>query len=177
MTRPQKSAASPLTRRFSAIAGCVLVVFALLWFSWLLLRQINPTLGAVTLPLPGSYGQNTPASTSEPLTAAGITLTQPVQGQEPTLTRQEALLLAGQLEPSAAAHAGTVAEQYTLFSYGNPSATQKSFQNVPIWLIHYSKISEPPPDTAADPHASAVHHDVYIFLDAGNGQELLDLWF
>jgi hypothetical protein len=162
--------------QFSAIIGGALIALALLWFVWLLIRQMNPLMNSITLPMPGSFVQNPPASSGDPLAAAGITLTSPTQGQEPALTKQQALLLAGQIESAVATRAGGTDVQYTLFSYSSPDTSQTSFHNVPVWLIHYSKVSEPHPDTSADPHASTVQHDFYVFLDATSGQELLAIW-
>jgi hypothetical protein len=107
--------------------------------------------------------------------AAGITLSAPTQGQEPLLTRQQAILLVDEMEPEAAVQASGATASYTLFSYkGSNSAA--SFHNVPAWLVHYTGISEPPPDTSSDPHASNTHHDLYVFLDANSGKELLAIW-
>lgn len=167
----------PFVRYFSAVVGGGLIALALLWFAWLLVRQVNPTMGSLAQPLAGSFLQAlTPSPVnSDPLLAAGITLASPGQGQVSAFTKQQALLLAGQLEP-AAAKAGSVTAVYTLFSYTAPNASQKSFHDAAIWLVHYSKVPEPHPDTSADPHAASASHDLYVFLDATSGQELLSLW-
>jgi hypothetical protein len=170
MRKGKRSEDSPL-RRYSAIIGGGLIVLALLWFVWLLIRQVNPAVNSITFP----FVSNPTSKPSDPLTAAGVTLTPPNQGQQPALTKPQALLLADQLEP-AAAQAGGVDAQYTLFSYSSSGIDQTNFHNVPIWLIHYSKVTEPQPDTSADPHASSGSHDFYVFLDANSGQELLTIW-
>ncbi len=158
------------TRRFSAGLGIVLVGLALLWSGWLYLHQTNPTLpflsfGSTATPVPG-----------DPLAAAGITLSTPAPGQEPQLTRAQALLLVNQKEPEVAGRAGSVNAQYTLFSYKSANASQPAFDAVPAWMVHYTQINEPPPDTSADSHASPAHHDFYVFLDATSGKELLAIW-
>ncbi len=176
ISRVHKRSEGSAGRQWSAIVGGALIVLALFWFAWLLARQFNPALRTITISFPGASSQNTPGTADNPLAAAGVTLTQPAQGQEPTLTRAQALLLVAQLEPAAAAHAGGVDAQYTLFSYSHTGAGQVSFHNTPVWLIHYSNITEPPPDTSADPQAARVKHDFYVFLAANSGQELLVLW-
>jgi len=164
----RKGAPQAASRRFSAVAGGALILVASLGFLWLFLHQFSPSLVSFTFPHP----TNAPA---DPLVAAGITLSDPAQGQEPSLTRQQALLLVNQMEPEAAAHNGGVTASYTLFSYrGNNSAA--SFHDVPAWLVHYTKVSGPSPDTSADPHAASARHDLYVFLDAKSGKELLAIW-
>lgn len=157
------------SRRFSALIGVSLIVLALLWFAWLYLHQINPGLSFLTFST-----QAQPSATSDPLAAAGITLTTPAQGSQPRLTRQQALLLTNQIEPTIAARAGAVDAQYTLFSYTR--ANTPSFHDTPVWLVHYSQVTEPHPDTTVDSHALRTHHDFYVFLDANSGRELLSIW-
>lgn len=172
---PRKRPPDSAMRQFSAITGAVLVGMALLWFVWLLVRQLSPGLVSITFPLPNVM-MNSASGQSDPLAAAGITLSSPAQGQEPLLTERQALLLANQIEPGVAGRAGGVDAQYTLFSYHSANSSYPDFHNVPIWLIHYTQISEPPPNTSADPHASTTHHDFYVFLDANSGRELLAIW-
>jgi hypothetical protein len=160
-------------RRYSALVGGSLIVLALLWFAWLLVRQLNPAVNSINFPFTSSSTSSAP---SDPLAAAGVTLTLPAQGQEPPLTKQQALLLASQLEPAVTARSGGIDAQYTLFSYSSSGSSQTNFHNVPVWLIHYSKVTEPHPDTSADPQASSGNHDFYVFLDAKSGQELLTIW-
>lgn len=163
-------------RQFSAIIGAALVGVAVLWFVWLLVRPLSPGLVSITFPVPGILPQNPPNAPKDPLIAAGITLSSPAQSQQPLLTRQQAIFLVNQMEPQVAAHAGGVNAQYTLFSYHGGSSSASGFQNVPVWLVHYTSVAEPRPDTAADPRASSTQHDLYVFLDANNGRELLALW-
>jgi hypothetical protein len=159
-----------LTRRFSAGAGIVLVVLALLWSAWLYLHLTHPGLHFL---FPGNSSTAVP---NDPLAAAGITLSTPASGQEPRLTRAQALLLANQMEPEVAARAGAANAQYTLFSYKSANSSQPVMRALPAWLVHYTQISEPLPDTSADSHAARAHHDFYIFLDAQSGKELLAIW-
>lgn len=166
----QQGQVSTTTRRLSALLGVVLVVLALFAFIWLYVHQAHPNL---TFFLPASPATST---ASDPLAAAGITLSAPAQGQTPQLTRQQALVLVNQLEPEIAAQAGTVNAQYTLFSYTNANTSQPVFQAMPVWLIHYAHVSEPRPDTNADSHASRAQHDFYVFLDANSGRVLLAIW-
>jgi hypothetical protein len=91
------------------------------------------------------------------------------------ISQQQALYLASQDEPEVAG-AGAVSAQYTLCSYSGSAAQPASLHAVPVWLIHYSNVPEPRPDTSADPQAGQISHDLYVFLAASNGQELLALW-
>lgn len=172
--RSQKLAASghpgtrSTARRYSALVGGVLICLALIWFAWLVAHQFNGGSVAIHFPFAGQP-RPTAQSTVEPLVAAGITLATPPRNQEPSLGQQQAQVLADQLVPQAAAHAGSTSATYVLFSY-------KKSQAVPAWLVHYSRVGGPGPDTGADPHASSVPHDCYVFLDATTGQELLALW-
>lgn len=169
-------------RQFSAFAGGALIALALFWFVWLLLRQVSQTMNPGVFPLTGSsvqHASSTPSispTAGDPLAEARITLTSPAAGQVPTITQQQALFLAGQVDPAASANAGSVTEQYTLFSYTSADTAQESFHDVPVWLVHYSDIAEPHPDASADPHATTESHDFYIFLNAHSGQELLAIW-
>jgi hypothetical protein len=166
------------TRQFSAIVGSALIGVALLWFIWLLVRQLSPAMVSISfpLPIPGAPSQPTANPPADPLAAAGITLSAPAQGQEPLLTRQQALLLTTALEPQIAAQAGGSDARYTLFSYRGSNSAAVSYHDVAAWLVRYTGISEPQPDTAADPHAADTHHDFYVFLDANSGRELLAIW-
>lgn len=167
---------SSATRQFSGVVGAILIGIALLWAAWLYLHHLNPAINSLVFPLPGPLAQTGTPAPADPLLAAGVTLSDPATGQEPVLTRQQALLLANQLEPAASAQAGGTDARYTLFSYSNTKQTSTGFHDVPAWLVHYSKVPEPRPDTSADPHATSVQHDLYIFLDANSGAALLTIW-
>lgn len=163
-------------RQISAIVGAALVGVALLWFAWLLVRQLNPGAASITFPFSGPMAQNSTQTPADPLVAAGITLAVPGQDQTPKLTKQQALLLAGQMEPQVAARASGVSAEYTLLTYTARNSTAASLHDVPAWLVHYTGVAEPGADTAADPHATNTPHDLYVFLDAQSGQELLAIW-
>jgi len=163
-------------RQFSAILGIALVGVAVLWFIWLFVRPLHSGLISISFPVPGILPQHSSNTPADPLLAAGITLSSPASGQQPLLTRQQALFLVNQMEPQAAAHASGVDAQYTLFSYKGSGSTSSGFQNVPAWLVHYSGVAGARPDTAADPHAPGGQHDLYVFLDASTGRELLSVW-
>jgi hypothetical protein len=163
-------------RRISALLGGLLICAAFLWFGWLVLRQHNPGLATIRFPFPGLQAQPTSQATVDPLAAAGVTLSTPAQGQASLLNEQQALLLAGQMEPQAAAQAGNVSAKYVLFSYKGSSSSTPRMNNVFAWLVEYNNVAEAAPDKASDPHASSITHDCYLFLDANSGQELLALW-
>lgn len=179
-SRPAKSArrpsVAPGSHRVSAIVGGALIAVAALWFLWLLVRQVSPGVLSLRFPLPNPQPARPTSTPVDPLAVAGVTLLAPLQGQEPGLTQQQALLMAGQVEPQAAARATGVDARYTLFSYQASAAQSPGFHNVPTWLIRYRGIAEPRPDTAADPHATGASHDFYVFLDASTGRELLAIW-
>lgn len=163
-------------RQLSAVIGGVLVCLAILWFVWLLVRPLSAGVISINFPIPNILPQNPPNAPKDPLLAAGITLSTPAQGQQPRLTRQQAIFLVNQMEPQAAAHSSGVDAQYTLFSYHGSDAQASGFQNAPAWLVHYTGVTEPHPDTAADPHASVSQHDLYVLLDANTGRQLLAIW-
>ena len=162
-------------RWWSALAGGLLIGAALVWFGWLALGQHSPGL-TFRFPYLGSQSQPTAQPTVDPLVAVGISLSTPAPSQVALLTQQQALLLAGQLEPQAAAHAGKVSASYVLFSYKGSKTTTAAVHGVPAWLVHYTNVASAGPDSAADPHATNTTHDCYLFLDANSGQELLALW-
>lgn len=159
----------------SALIGGLLICATLTWFGWLLVHQHNPGL-SFRFPFAGFQSQPTTQATADPLVVAGITLAAPGPGQTAHLTQEQALLLANQMEPQAAAHAVSVQATYVLLNYEGKSSTLVSFHNAPAWLIHYIHVAAAGPDTAADPHATNPPHDCYFFLDANSGQELFALW-
>ncbi len=162
-------------RKGSALLGGLLICAAVAWFGWLLLRQHNPGL-SFSLPFAGLSDQPTAQATADPLAAAGITLGTPSAGQTAALTREQALLLANQMEPQAAAHASHTDAAYVLLTYNGKTASLTSLNKTPAWLVHYSHVASVGPDTAADPHASNPSHDCYIFLDANSGKQLFAIW-
>jgi hypothetical protein len=163
------------TKQASAIIGAILVGTAILWFVWLYARQVNPALGALNFSLPAALHSSSTATATDPLVAAGITLAIPAQDQQPSIGHEQAILLADQMQPDAALNAGSVSAEYVLLSDSSKTLSA-TLQNTPAWVIHYTKVAEPHPDTSADPQARTTQHDLYIFLDATSGQELLALW-
>jgi hypothetical protein len=174
---PGRQPSALTSRRLSAIGGGILIGAAALWFLWLLARQVNPGMSSLRLPFPNPQPARSASAPADPLAVAGITLSAPAQGREPGLTQQQALLVAGQLEAQIATKASGFDARYALFSYQTGITPASSgFHNVPVWVIHYRGVTEPPPDAAADPHATGASHDFYVFLDASSGRELLALW-
>lgn len=169
------------SRRFSAAVGALLVLMACLWLAWLLLQRLAGGLGLATFPLPLPGPGRAPAATATipvaPLAAAGIALGHPTQ--VPALNQQQALVLASQLEPDAAAQAKKTLAQYVLLTYtGTGAATaHANLKDVPSWLVLYQQIPLPPSDASADPTPfPQAQHDLYVFLDAHSGKELLVIW-
>ena len=90
---------------------------------------------------------------------------------------QQALQIAGTLEPDAAAHAKKVISEYVLLNYAQKNSTQPDMTNRPAWMIYYQQIPLQSTDPAVDPTPfPQSHHDLYVFLDATSGKELLAVW-
>ncbi len=158
-----------------------MIVFTCLWLGSLLLYRLGGigggTAGLSFLPLPGHTPTVPPTATVSPLTAAGISLGHPTQ--VPALTQQQALLIASQLEPDAATQANKTSTQYVLLNYAglHTSTAHAGLSNVTAWMIVYQQIPLAPGDSSADPtRFPQTHHDLYVFLDANSGKELLDIW-
>ncbi|HEV7236812.1 MAG TPA: hypothetical protein VGN15_11555, partial [Ktedonobacteraceae bacterium] len=124
-----------------------------------------------------NFASTTPPNIqSPPLAAVGITLSQ--SNQTPTVKQQQALLIASQLEPDAATKAKSTTAQFVLLNYQNKGtpATHADFNNVPVWMVLYQKIPLPSADPAVDPTPpSHPSYDLYVFLDASSGKELLKI--
>lgn len=164
----------------SAVVGGMLLVVAIAGFAWFLAhqQQLSPL---PAFPLPGFAPANPPAVQVPPLLAAGITLGHPTQA--PGLNQQQALVIAGQLEPDAAANARNTNAQYVLLSYSGTGtaraapAVQPDLNHIPAWMILYQGIPLEPSDPSVDPTPfPQSHHDLYVFLDANTGKELLAIW-
>jgi hypothetical protein len=109
-----------------------------------------------------------------PLVAEGITLGH--TDQTPALNMQQALLIASQLEPDAASKSKSPSAQYVLLNYPNKStpATHPDLNGVPAWMVLYQKIPLEPGDASIDPTPfPRSYYDLYVFLDANSGKELL----
>ncbi len=164
------------SRLISAIVGGVLLGIALLWLGGILFPQHGHPL-AVTLPglVPGPT--NAPEVQIPQLVAEGITLEQ--ASQTPRLSQQQALFIAGQRQPDAASKAKAVTARYVLLNApvtGTPT-THPNLTNVAVWMIWYQHIAQKSADPAIDPTPSAhPFHDLYVFLDANSGKEVLTIW-
>lgn len=173
-TPPKRPAPS---RRISGIVGGVLLGLGVLWIGWLLVHQLGgPTLPLPTLPIINFGSTPAPNVQSSPLTAAGITVS--ASNQTTTVSKQQALLLASQLEPDASAHAKSTTAQLVLLNYANKStpATHADFNNTPVWMVLYQTIPLQSADPSVDPTPlTKTSYDLYIFLDANSGKELLKL--
>src|SRR2546421_12746252 len=88
-----------LPRLATGIVGGILLGLAGIWLVWLLLHQLGgPALPR--LPVGGLAPTSAPAMQITPLSAQGITPGH--TDQTPALNKQQALLIANQLEPDAA---------------------------------------------------------------------------
>jgi hypothetical protein len=164
---------TPRPRLASGVIGGILVGLCALWLGWLLLHQLG---GPALPPLPviGFLPTPTPDTQLAALTAEGITLGH--TDQAPTVSQQQALQLASQLEPDAASLSKSSSAQYVLLNYPNKStpATHANFNGVPSWLVVYRKIPLKSAAASVDPTPSSrTTYDVYVFLDANSGKELL----
>ncbi|MBV9229935.1 MAG: hypothetical protein JOZ18_11530 [Chloroflexi bacterium] len=161
----------------TGIAGAMLLAIAFLWMIWLVQSRHGSISNGTAWTIPGFGAKITPEAESAQLLAAGITLGH--ADQQPTLSQQQALFLASQLEPEAAVKAKSVSARYVLLNYpaANTSAPHPNLNNVPVWMVWYQTIPLEPADAAVDPTPSPnSHHDLYVFLDANNGKELLSIW-
>ena len=161
------------SRQWSKIVGAILLGVAVLWLGLLVFHRGAPA-GTAILQIPGLVPINTPIEQVSPLVAAGVTLGRP--SQAPALNQQQALLMASQLEPDAAANAKKISSEYVLLNYINTSSSTShaNLHNVPVWLVHYQQIPLAHADPSVDPNAP-VHttYDLNVFIDANSGKELL----
>ena len=164
------------SKRISGIAGAVLLGLGCLWLGWLLLGQHNNTTsGSFVWPLVGTNA--TPADAPIPqLVAAGISLSH--AGQSPTLSQQQAMTIANQLEPDAANNAKSTNARYVLLNYvATGTSNHASVNNVPVWMVQYSRIPIAPNNASVDPvPTTRSYHDLYVFVDANSGKEVLSVW-
>lgn len=164
MAGRQRKATSPF-HLISGIVGAGLLVVALVWAFLLVFQPSVASRISSSLPLPRSAATPTGQAQIAALQAEGITLGHP--SQAPTLSQQQALLLANQLMPEAATQAKSIQASYVLLNYPADSG-HPDFNNVPAWMIVYQQV----PVT----FASQSHQDLYLFLDANTGKELLAIW-
>ena len=160
------------SHRLSGIAGGILLGIGVLWIGWLLLA---PHSSVSDIPLwPGVQTASTPVNVqATPLLAEGISLS--IDNQTPTISQQQAVMLANQYEPSAASQATNVNARFVYLNYPviTTPATHSSYSNVPVWMVWYQHI----PLASNDPSASTrTSHDLYVFLDGSTGKEVLKVW-
>jgi len=163
-----------LSHTISGVVGGMLFVAGIVWLVWLL---THPRLFPPTLPVSGLAPTRPPAGQIPSLLAAGITLGRPTR--PPALNQQQALLIASELESDAASRAESASSQYVLLSYTsrNIPTTYRDLNNYPAWMILYQNIPLEPGDASVDPTPSPQsQHDLYVFLDANTGKELLAIW-
>lgn len=165
----------------SAVVGGILLACGCLWLGWLVISQhggMNLNFGVPNFSVPGFNAPTAmPETQIPPLLAEGITLGH--LDQAPVLSQKQAMLLASQLEPDAAAKAKTVAARYVSLTYTSTGTTpaHSNLSNVPVWLIVYQQIPLIPAEASVDPtpfpHS---YHDLYVFLDASSGKEVLSIY-
>jgi hypothetical protein len=167
MARKRQKAASPLNP-ISGIVGAILLVVALVWAILLVFHPSVASRISSSIPIIGAVATTASQEQIAPLQAEGITLGHPAQ--TPALTEQQALLIVNQLMPDAATQAKSTKASYVLLNYpvSSDHPNHTSFNNVPAWMIVYQQI----PVTSS----SQSHQDLYVFLDANTGKELLAIW-
>ncbi len=168
-----RKASRPRPSLTSGIIGGALIAVCALWLGWLYLHQSG---GAHLPALPGIMFVPPVSSNVQiaPLTAEGITLGH--TSQVPALSQQQAFLIASQLEPGTAARSKSSSANYVLLNYPNQGtpATHVNLNSVPAWMVVYQKVPVTPADASVD-SGPAFHttYDLYLFLDANSGKELL----
>lgn len=168
---------SKRSRRISGIIGAILLALALVWLLWLVINRLGGGTGITLLPIPGLPQATPTVGQIPPLTSAGISLGTP--SSPPALSEQQALLIAGQLEPDAATKAQKTSARYVLLNFGGAGGAtmQHAITNEPAWMVLYQQVPQGPADSSADPsQALPQQQDLYVFLDANNGKELLAIW-
>jgi len=161
----------------TGIVGAILLAIVFLWLSLLFQSRHGSTTNGTMWIIPGLGTKITPEAESPQLLTAGITLGH--ADQQPALSQQRALFIASQLEPDAAAKAKSTSARYVLLNYpaADTPAAHPNLNNVPVWMVWYKMIPLEPADAAVDPTPfPRSHHDLYVFLDASNGKELLSIW-
>ncbi|GCE03765.1 hypothetical protein [Dictyobacter aurantiacus] len=155
--------------------GGLLLGVGLFWLLWLFL--FHPVsvpvisrwsmVDAATTPVPASLLQ------SAPLMSAGVTLNTP--NDTPPISQLQALQLAAQAEPAAAASAKKIDAYYVLLTYPAAANHQNhsSLTNLPTWLIWYQQVPQPSTNVAL---TTQPPQDLYLFINAQTGQLALAVW-
>ncbi|WP_069805793.1 hypothetical protein [Thermogemmatispora onikobensis] len=160
------------TWKISGLVGALLLLIGLGCFI-LLLRHPQ---GGLKLLVP-HLAQTSQASAVQlpALYTAGVILGTP--SQPPSLSQEEALLLASQWEPETASKAKKVLARYVLLTYIPRTSNRTQIENVPAWMIIYEQVPLQPADASVDPTPfPRSSYDFYLFLDAKSGKVLLSLW-
>lgn len=168
---------SPRSRSITGMIGGCLLAFCVLWLGWILLFPQNGT----SPPSPATLFALFPTPTANiqvpQLLAQGIILS--LVDQKPVLSQQQALLIANSLKPEAASKAKKTSVQHVLLkeSTNGTPALHPELNNAVVWLISYEQIPLVAADPSVDSDASPSGvHNLYVFLDATTGKELLSLW-
>jgi hypothetical protein len=159
--------------RISGVIGVILLLIVCAVLAWALLNPHANGTQQSGITLPGFAPTETSEMQISSLLAEGIVLGQ--TGQTPALNQQQALFIASQLEPDAAARAKSVSTRYVLLTYNSTTtpAAHAPLNDVPVWIVWYQKIPLDASSTSVDPQSS---HDLYVFLDASSGKELMAVW-
>jgi hypothetical protein len=173
----RKKRLSSSSRAMTGILGGVLLVVCIMGFGWLLRSHTEDNTNSSAWAVLG-LGSAAPADVQvSQLAAMGITFSQ--AQQQPKLSQQQALFLANQLEADAASKAKKTNAWYVLLNYPNAAtpATHTSFSNIPVWMIWYQQVPLASSNVVADgTRSSRLYHDIFVFLDANSGKELLSIW-
>jgi hypothetical protein len=170
--KPQRPGThSTRTSKGTAIVGGLLIALAAIGLILLLLNHFgvagltstDQSLTPVSTSTAGVLPNKTPVIQIAPLAAEGITLKQATQAA--AVSQQEALLIAGQLEPVAASQAKNTSAQYLLLDYAGSGTlgAHSTMQNIPAWMIEFQQI----------PSSTQSSYNLYVFLDANSGKELI----
>lgn len=163
----KKREPQPLSHLLSGLVGGVLLGIAVIWIGVLVLQRVGVSVPAFPTIAGIGFGSSSQAPETQitPLVAEGITLGS--TSGTPPLNQQQALLLASELEPDAASHAKVTGAKYVLLNYPDMStpAVHPNFKDVPVWMISYQQVPQQSTTQAT--------YDLYVFLDASSGKELL----
>jgi hypothetical protein len=170
----------PRTSRWtvvSQILGGILLGIGIFWLAKIFFFSAPAT--APSLPMAGvnatptSLSQKGTVSTPASLRAAGITLSG-VQGSTP-IDEAQALQLARQDEPDATSSAKKLVATAVTLDYPAAAAArgQQDIRHLMAWMIWCQQVPQGGEGIAVDKQPN---HDLYIFLDAKTGQEVLTIW-
>ncbi len=155
------------SKTITGILGGMLLAIGIVWLGWLLFFQHSDSGVQAVLTFSAQALAPTATVQGPPLQAVGITLSH--TEQKAALSQQQALVLASQNEPDAATHAKSVVASYMLLNCPatSGSTAHPAFKNVAVWVVWYRQI----PQQAT----TQSHYDLYVFLNANTGNELLSV--